>query len=73
MSLEHSPAREVGAVFTVQQFCESHCLSRSKLYQEWAAGIGPRVIRVGTKILISKEAAADWRRSREAQYAEVAV
>jgi hypothetical protein len=28
-------------------------------------GLGPRVMRVGTRALISKEAAADWRRERE--------
>jgi len=69
MSLEHSPARQGGpkpAAYTVTEFCIAHRLSRSKLYQLWAAGIGPRWMYVGTKRLISHEAAADWRREREA-------
>jgi hypothetical protein len=64
-----SPARGGGpapAVFTIPEFCAAHRLSRSKLYQLWAAGAGPRKMSLGTKILISVEAAADWRREREA-------
>src|SRR5262249_1448275 len=45
---------------------------RSKLYQLWAAGIGPRFMKVGVKVLISIEAAADWRREREQAAAEAA-
>jgi hypothetical protein len=55
------------AVFTVAEFCTAHKVSRSRLYKEWNEGTGPRVLRVGTKILITKEAAADWRRSRESE------
>ena len=54
------------AAYTVDEFCKAHRLGRSKLYQLWAGGDGPRMMRVGTKILISVEAAADWRREREA-------
>ena len=64
-----SPARGGGpapAVFTIPEFCAAHRLSRSKLYQLWAAGAGPRKMSIGTKILITVEAAADWRREREA-------
>jgi hypothetical protein len=80
MSL-HSPGRQTGrrikasgvegvgpqdrAAFTIAEFCEAHRISRSKLYQLWAAGIGPRFMKVGVKVLISIEAAADWRRQSE--------
>jgi hypothetical protein len=63
MSLEHSPAR-VGlgrAAFTISEFCEAHRISRSKLYQLWAAGTGPVFKTVGTKKIITVEAAAEWR------------
>ena len=71
MSLEHSPARQAGrAVFTVAEFCDSHRVSRSKLYQLWKDGTGPKIIRIGTKVLISVEAATDWRREREREAAE---
>jgi hypothetical protein len=72
MSLEHSPSRQGYAAYTVAEFCRSHRLSRSKLYQLWAAGIGPRVLRVGVKVLITAEAAAEWRRERERASAEAA-
>jgi hypothetical protein len=64
MSPKHSPVRQGGA-YTIQEFCHAHRLSRSKLYQMWDEGIGPRWMYVGTKRLISDEAAADWRRERE--------
>ena len=62
MSLEHSPARD-GAryAFTVAEFCETHRISRSWLYAEWAAGRGPRVKQIGSKKIITAEAAAAWR------------
>ena len=54
------------ACFTILEFCAAHRLSRAKLYQLWNEGVGPRVLKVGTKVLISAEAAAQWRRDREA-------
>jgi hypothetical protein len=70
MSLEHFPARRGGhAAYTISEFCAAYRLSRSKLYQLWTAGIGPRFFRVGAKILISNDAAVDWRREREAEAA----
>jgi hypothetical protein len=53
-------------IFTVAEFCAAHCISRTRLYQEWKDGTGPRHFHSGTKILITREAAADWRRKREA-------
>jgi hypothetical protein len=67
MSLEHSPARAGRAAFTIAEFCEAHRISRSKLYQLINAGIGPRIIKIGQKRIISAEAAAAWRAEREAQ------
>ena len=54
------------AAYTVGEFCAAHRISRSKLYQLWAAGAGPRLIQVGSKKIITIEAAADWRRRGEA-------
>jgi predicted DNA-binding transcriptional regulator AlpA len=66
MSLEHTLDR---ATFTISEFCVAHRLSRTALYKLWSAGRGPRRIQIGdgrsSKILISIEAAADWRRERE--------
>jgi hypothetical protein len=52
-------------IFTVAEFCAVHRISRTRLYSEWKEGTGPRFFRVGTKILITDEAAANWRRERE--------
>jgi hypothetical protein len=80
MSLEHSPARQarssaaavdctapsmVAAAFTVDQFCAAHQISRALLYKLWEQKLGPRRFCAGSKVLISFEAAADWRRERE--------
>ena len=54
------------ACYTILEFCHDHRLSRAKLYQLWNEGVGPRIMKVGAKVLISAEAAADWRRQREA-------
>ncbi len=53
-------------IFTVAEFCSAHRISRSKLYQLWRSGIGPRSIKVGSKNLITAEAASEWRRQLEA-------
>ena len=67
MSLEPSPARQAKrAAYTIAEFCEAYRISRSMLYKLFAEGTGPRLIKIGTKNLISAEAAADWRREREA-------
>jgi hypothetical protein len=53
-------------VYDIRVFCDAHKISRSSLYNSWQAGTGPRFFRVGTSIRISREAAAQWRREREA-------
>jgi hypothetical protein len=69
MSLEQPSQGEhaVGtrAAYTVSEFCAAHRISRSTLYELWAAGAGPRFILVGSKRIITVEAAADWRRRGE--------
>jgi hypothetical protein len=60
MSLEHSPARS-RAAYTINEFCDAYRISRGKLYQLWAQGIGPRWVNIGKKRIITIEAAGDWR------------
>jgi hypothetical protein len=72
MSLEHSPARQnQRACFTVAEFCDSHRISRSKLYELWRHGAGPRWKNVGAKRIITGEAAADWRAQDESAASDV--
>ena len=73
MSLENSSPREgvthAYATYTIPEFCVAHRIGRSALYKLWSEGNGPRRIQIGdgrsSKVLISVEAAADWRRDRE--------
>jgi hypothetical protein len=70
MSLEHSPARDGGrAAYTIGEFCEAHRISRSKLYELFDAGLGPRTMSIGTRRIITQEAAADWRHAMETRTA----
>jgi hypothetical protein len=57
---------ENAAAFTISEFCVRNKISRAKFYIEQAAGRGPRVMHVGQKRLISREAELDWHRDREA-------
>lgn len=50
---------------SISDFCSDHSISRTTLYELWKDGTGPRKMQVGKRILISAEAAADWRRARE--------
>jgi hypothetical protein len=52
--------------YRIPEFCRRHSISPSKYFQLAAAGEGPRVMRIGKRVVISREAAADWRLAREA-------
>lgn len=58
------PAYELAA-FSVFGFCVAHGLSRSLFYRMLRAGEGPRVMKCGSRTLISVEAARAWRGARE--------
>src|SRR5262245_34424793 len=63
--MPRAPPPDAGA-FTVEAFCMQHMLSHSMYYKLKADGLGPREFRLGIKVLISREAAAEWRAQREA-------
>jgi predicted DNA-binding transcriptional regulator AlpA len=52
--------------YTINQFCAAHSLSRTSFYRMRQRGLAPRMMQLGRRWLISQEAAADWRRAREA-------
>ena len=54
-----------GGADGVNGFCAKHDMSRTKLYDLWSKGQGPRFFYVGNQRRISDEAAAEWRRSME--------
>jgi hypothetical protein len=51
---------------TIRQFCESHNISPAFFYLLQQRGEGPRVMRVGSRRLISIEEARRWRAERTA-------
>ena len=53
------------SVYTVNEFCDEHRVSRTLLYGLIKAGKGPRLMKLGRRTLISAEAANDWRRQVE--------
>lgn len=52
--------------YTIDEFCRAHGFSRAHYFNLQNRGLGPRVMQVGSRKLISREAAAEWRREREA-------
>lgn len=50
---------EFGAM-TVDQLCKRVQMSRSFFYDLLKQGRGPKVTRIGTKVLITNEAASKW-------------
>lgn len=60
--------------YSIVQFCAAHGISRATFYNLIDRGEAPRTMKVGARMLVSREAAADWRRDREgATRANVAI
>lgn len=55
------------SAYSIAQFCDAHHISRTHLHNMCKAGRGPRMMKLGRRVLISAEAAADWRRQIEAE------
>ncbi len=53
--------------YTVDQFCNAANLSKSHFYALQRRGEGPRVTRLGARVVISRPAATKWMEEREAQ------
>jgi hypothetical protein len=53
---------EPGDSMTVNEFCARNRISKQFYYKLRARGDGPVEMRLGSRVLISKEEAADWRR-----------
>jgi hypothetical protein len=64
----HSPRSKVlddADAFSVDEFCARHRISSQLFYKLKPQGLMPATFNVGTRVLISREAAAAWRRARE--------
>ena len=53
-------------LLTLDQFCRQHNISRPFYYKLKAQGLGLHDFKLGSKTMISRDAAAAWRREREA-------
>jgi hypothetical protein len=59
--------------FTIREFCRRHRISEAFYHKLKGLGLAPVAMRVGTRVLISREAAAAWRREREAAAGETST
>ena len=51
---------------TIRQFCDAHNISHAFFYLLQQRGEGPRLMKVGSRRLVSVEEAARWRAARTA-------
>ena len=61
---QHDASDDADA-YSVQEFCARHRISPQVFYKLRPQGLMPVTFNVGTRVLISREAAAAWRRERE--------
>jgi hypothetical protein len=57
--------RVATAAYSIDEFCAAHRISTSMFFKLKSQGLAPAEMHVGTRRLISVEAAAAWRRARE--------
>jgi hypothetical protein len=62
-----SKHRKPGDAHTILSFCESNAISESFYYALKRKKKGPREIEFDSRVIITPEAEADWRREREAE------
>ena len=63
MNTKNHPAE--CAALSVNAFCNTHGISRALFYKLLKEDLGPVIMKVLGRTLISVEAAADWRRRME--------
>jgi hypothetical protein len=51
--------------YSIDEFCRRHGISPQLFYKLKPEGLMPPTFRLGARVLISREAAAAWRRDRE--------
>jgi hypothetical protein len=52
-------------VMSITEFCEQHGCSAGYYFKLQRLGLGPRTIKVGGRVFISKAAVRDWLAARE--------
>ena len=66
ISVKVPPIRGPPLAMSIREFCALHGISEDMFYKMQREGWEPATMKVGSRTLISHEAAADWRREREA-------
>jgi hypothetical protein len=68
MPVQRRKAEDPGDLdaYSIKEFCRRNQLSQGFYFKLQREGLGPQTMLVGTKVLISQEAAARWRKEREA-------
>jgi hypothetical protein len=51
--------------FSIAEFCRRHGISTQLYYKLQPQGLMPPTFRLGSRVLISREAAVAWRQERE--------
>lgn len=51
--------------YTIPEFCRAHRLSEALYFKMKKQGLGPREMHAFTRVMISVEAAREWRKARE--------
>jgi predicted DNA-binding transcriptional regulator AlpA len=59
------PTTTTTGAFTIDEFCRAHGISRALFYKLRKQGRAPRIMQIGSKPLVSIEAAQDWRKAME--------
>jgi hypothetical protein len=62
---QQSNAADRADAYSVGEFCARHSISPQLFYKLKPKGLMPATFKVGSRVLISREAAAEWRRERE--------
>src|SRR5215475_10797727 len=65
ISVKTPPIRGPPLAMSIRIFCALHGISEDMFYKMKRDGWGPATMKVGSRTLISVEAAAEWRRERE--------
>jgi predicted DNA-binding transcriptional regulator AlpA len=52
---------------SINEFCQSHGISRSMFYNLLKQNKAPRIMKLGRRTLITTDAIAQWRESMEVQ------
>jgi predicted DNA-binding transcriptional regulator AlpA len=61
------------ALFNITSFCLAHGISESFFYELRKQGLGPRELKLGSRVFITHESASEWRAQREAATAPAAA